>query len=381
MPFPLFFLLAAALGTRESIANRRDKKTALDLEAERINAINNIDLGLDAQGIANKFDARQIRAMQEQFQTGQGLLKSKDLKLQALGAGMLSRLDSAIRQNIQQNETEARADAARLLDQEIVEAGAGKAANEKRFERALVMNRQLNEELQPFGAAQLGFNKVMNLLKNDDQLASLAGLTAFVQSIDDSVVRESELLKYQGANGLITQIVNLVNKSEGRDFDPTTKQSLRNASAALMNAQKTQAVTIVNSFQARAISFALDVEKVLSGIDGTLFTQIPIDRATEEVRQAQADAAEAAFTAAPEEFEEIEPSGVARAGAKGIAVVQEIMRATGMLIRGSKMIKDKDGNLFELTVQGEVIPIEEAEILRASRQNQQDVIDATSGGP
>ena len=57
------------------------------------------------------------------------------------------------------------------------------------------------------------------------------------------------------------------------------------------------------------------------------------------------------------------------------------MRATGMLIRGSKMIKDKDGNLFELTVQGEVIPIEEAEILRASRQNQQDVIDATSGGP
>ena len=94
--------------------------------------------------------------------------------------------------------------------------------------------------------------------------------------------------------------------------------------------------------------------------------------------QVQADEAERAFAEHPEEFKEVKPSGVARASALGIAVIEEIMSATGMLIRGSKILEGA-GKLFELTTEGKVIPIEEAEILRATRKNQQDVINATSG--
>ena len=294
MPFPAFFALAAALGAREHIRERRTGRRMLDAENDRLTAINNIDLGIDAMGGSNQFDAVQMEAMQRQFTTAQGMLRSKDPKLQAIGSNMLLDLDSAVRGNIQQNETEARADFVRTLDQEIVDTGIGKADNEKRFERELKMNTQLNQELKSFTDARLSYSKVMNLLDNNDQLASLAGLTAFVQAIDNSVVREGELLKYQGANGFITQIVNLVNKSEGRDFDPTTKQSIRNAAAALANAEKGRAIAITNSYQDRAVSFGLSPERVLSGVDDSLFTPIQIDRSAQIEAEAQADEAEAA---------------------------------------------------------------------------------------
>lgn len=363
MPFPAFFLLAAALGGRDFLANRAEKESLLDREAERIDAINKIGLGLDAQGVSNQFDARQIEAMQEQFISAQAMLRSKDPKLQALGASRIQALDSAIRGNIQQNETEARADLIRLQDQEVVEAGAGKADNEKRFERSLKMNEQLNAELKPFGAAQLAFGKVMNLLDNDDQLASLAGLTAFVQAIDDSVVREGELLKYQGANGFITDLVNRVNKSEGRDFDPATKRSIRNAAAALMNAQKTQATAIVNSYQDRATSFVLDVPKVLSGIDENLFTPIPIDRTAQDAREAEADAAEAAAGDIRPLREDlatvggviVEPSftNLGEGGALIADKALQAWQAGGRALRGASLhINGTTGEIWEKDAQG-----------------------------
>lgn len=368
MPFPAFFLLAGALGAREGILNRREKGRLLDLEAERQDTINSIDLGIDAIGGSNQFDARQIEVMQRQFQTAQGMLRSKDPNLQAIGANMLQDLDSAVRGNIQQNETEARADFVRLQDQEVLAAGLGKADNEKRFERELAMNRQLNTELKSFTDAQVSFDKVNNLLDNDDQLASLAGLTAFVQAIDNSVVREGELLKYQGANGTITQIVNLVNKSEGRDFDPATKQSIRNASAALINAEKSRAIAITNSYQDRAISFALDPTRVLSGVDEKLFTRLQIDRTAQEAAEAQADAAEAAQQTFVEFSEAGEPGFVRQAfeavglegpdlGVAASASLDKALQtwqATGRALRGATLHvdpasgemweRDKDGN-------------------------------------
>jgi hypothetical protein len=107
-------------------------------------------------------------------------------------------------------------------------------------------------------------------------------------------VREGELLKYQGANGFITQIVNLVNKSEGRDFDAVTKQSIRNAAGALMNSEKARATAITTSYQGRATGFGLDPGRVLSGVDESLFTPIQIDREAQQRLELDADAAEAA---------------------------------------------------------------------------------------
>ena len=40
MAFPLFFLLAAALGGAEAISGSRRKRTMLESEAERIDTIN-----------------------------------------------------------------------------------------------------------------------------------------------------------------------------------------------------------------------------------------------------------------------------------------------------------------------------------------------------
>jgi hypothetical protein len=407
MPFPAFFLLAAALGAREGIRGRRTSNRILDQEAERQDDINNIDLGIDAMGGSNKFDAKQIEAMGRQFETAQGMLRSQDEKLQALGANMIADLDTAVRGNIQQNETEARAEFVRQQDQDVAAAGLGKADNEKRMDRELTMNRQLATELRTFESARLSFNKVSNLLKNDDQLASLAGLTAFVQAIDNSVVREGELLKYQGANGFITHIVNMVNKSEGRDFDPVTKQSIQNAAAALVNAEKTRAVAITNSYQDRAVSFGLSPERVMSGVDDTLFTPIVIDKSAQEAAEEEADAAEAAqltFT----EFADAEPAGaIERAfnavglegpdlGAGVSAALDKSLQAwqdTGRALRGATLhIDPGTGELWERSADGEWRQIDgtpdqkrQAEILRLKNstaklppdlQKRQDAIDA-----
>ncbi len=368
MPFPLFFVLATALGARESFLNKRRKGEMLDAEAERQDEINNIDVGINSMGVGNQFDARQIEAMNKQFQTAQGMLRSQDPKLKALGANMIADLDTAVRGNIQQNETEARADLVRQQDQEIVAAGLGQAANERRFTRTLAMNKQLNDELKSYNVAKVSYDKVINLLDNNDQLASLSGLTAFVQSIDNSVVREGELLKYQGANGLITQLVNIINKTSGRDFDPVTKQSIRNASAAILNAEKARATAITNSYQDRAIGFSLDPGKVLSGVDQTLFTPIQIDRAAQEAAEAEADLVEQSFAADQGQFAEQtgEVFGFDIPGTDsrltvnpGANIADRLIKpflsmtaAVGASLRGAKLLQKNDGTLWYLEQDG-----------------------------
>ncbi len=378
MPFPAFFLLAAALGGRETILNRRERGRLLDAEAERQDTINSIDLGINTQTIGNQFDAQQIEAMQRQFQTAQGLLRSKDPKLQAMGANMIQDLDTAVRGNIQQNETEARADFVRLQDQDVLAAGLGKADAEKRFERELTMNRQLNNELKSFQVAQLSFNKVNNLLDNDDQLASLAGLTAFVQAIDNSVVREGELLKYQGANGLVTQLVNIVNKSEGRDFDPATKQSVRNAAAALMNAEKSRAVAITNSYQDRAVSFSLRPDRVLSGVDENLFTPITIEDEAQQLREQQADAAELQFQ--QNQLKPIEPSLSSRIIAPSIEGSQDILADIRRSLTGARLLRnDKTGELFEQAQDGTMTRVGRDNVFHTERGRTYRLVDLGEG--
>jgi len=292
MPFPLFFAIAGALGANEVITNRRENKRMLDEEAERQDTINNINLGLDNLPDGNVYDARQIQALYEQRVTAQSLLRSKDPKQQQLGATMLNSVSTGIRTFIQQNENEARADKVRQRDREIILAG-------DKTSRELTMNRQLREDLEPFNDSLTKFRKVMNLLDASDQLASVSALTIYIQQLDDSVVREADQLRYQGTNGLIIEVINILNKNVGKDFDPATKQALRNALAATQNAEKATALAIVNSTQETAISFSLSTDRVLAGIDKNLFT--PIDISAEAQRRAddQAAAIEAAQISLP----------------------------------------------------------------------------------
>ena len=388
MPFPAFFVLAAALGAREHIREKRAGRKMLDAEADRQDEINNIDLGIEAMGGTNQFDAQQMQAMGKQFQTAQAMLRSQDPKMQSIGANMLQDLDGAVRGNIQQNENEARADFVRQQDQEVVAAGLGQEANERRFTREMTMNTQLNNELKAFTAAQLSHAKVTNLLDNDDQLASLAGLTAFVQAIDNSVVREGELLKYQGANGMITQIVNLINKSEGKDFDPATKQSIRNAAGALVNAEKSRAIAVTNSYQDRAVSFGLNPERVLSGVDESMFTPMQIDKTAQLEAEAQADIAEQALAVQPDTFTEQtgEVAGFDIPGDMRVTInpsdnitnrfVKPFISMTasiGRTLRGAKLMQKNDGTLW----------IQEADgsLSRVTNQDFKNLQEQVGGSP
>lgn len=350
MPFPAFFLLSAALGGREALRNRRGKKRALDIEAERIDQINNIDLGINAQGRESKFDARQIEVMQRQFQTAQALMRSPNQQQQALGINMIQDLDSAVRANIQQNETEARADKVREQDQEIVATALTKGDNEQRLARELVMNRQLRTELAAGREAEVLQSKVSNALLNGDITGSQIALTAMIQAIDGSVVRARELRNYQSTNGAINFMVNALNKLEGGDFTEQTKVSIRNGIAALTNAERTRSMALTESFQARAVAFGLDPKRVLAGIDTNLFTPLPINREAQEALEAKADAAEAAF--AEGRFEEIDPNLATKVSAAAISGSREILSSIRRQLTGAKLIRNDKGELFEQAPDG-----------------------------
>ena len=287
MPFPLFFALAAALGGREIVRDRRAGRRMIDQEAERLEVINNIDLGIGTMGASNIYDARKIAALYDQQTTAQAMLSSKDPKQREIGGRLLQGIRLATLDGIQQNETESREDAVREKDREIVSL-------KNRTDREIAMSGQLNVELRPFMNAKTSYDKVINLLDNNTFLSSISALVAFIQAIDDSVVREGELLKYTGSNGMIEQYVNAVNKASGRDMTVGMKNDIRNAAAAIINAEKTRAMVITNSFQDRATAFGLSAEKVMSGIDPSLYTLTPINREAEIEAQAAADLAEKA---------------------------------------------------------------------------------------
>lgn len=369
MPFPAFFLLAAALGGREVVNNRREKGRLIDLEAERQDTINNIDIGLNAQTISNEFDAQQVEAMARQEQTALTMLSSKNPALQAAGSRMLQSLQTGILANIQQNETEARADRQRLRDQEVLQAGALLAENEGRLARGITLNEQLREDIAPVLDAQVKYDKINNLLDNNNFLASVSGLTAFVQSIDDSVVREGELLKYQGANGLIIQLVNLVNKAEGKDFDKTTKQSIRNAAAALVNAERARGLALTTAYQARAISFNADPKVALSGIEPTLFNEIPFIGEAQELTQ-EFDAGD---------FEVVEPRFPATFITATITGAQDILSEIRQGLTGAKLLSNDQGELFEQATDGTITQVGQNNIFTTADGRTLELVDNGNG--
>ena len=255
MPFPAFFLLAGALGAREHLINRRARQDMLDLEAERQNTINDIDIGLGDVSTANQLDQEMVRVMQSQTRDAKAMLRSKDPQLRQLGAQRISQLHGAVQQFVQQNETQAIAAEQQRLDDEVEAAALGKAENEATLARGIKLNEQLHDELDGFEESGKAYGKVINLLDNEDLFSSTAALTAFIQSIDNSVVRGPEKLEYAGTNGAVAQFVEMINKAEGRDFEPGLRQDIKNAAAALFNAEKAAAQALVTSYQDRAVQF------------------------------------------------------------------------------------------------------------------------------
>ncbi len=367
MPFPLLLLALAGGGaTAVAVGAKKGIQREFENEADRVRRVNEIDVGLGEASASNRFDEEALAVMAAQLQDAQSNLRSKSSRLRALGAARIQALDQALRGTIQQNEKEARLDLIRDMDRIIAATGVTRAANEQRFEREMAMNNQVLTDLKPFFEAQRSFNKVMNLLKNNDQLASLAGLTAFVQGIDNSVVREGELLKYQGANGFITQLVNSVNKSEGKDFDPATKQSVRNAAASLLNSEKAIAMSLTNMHQDRAIGFALDPERVMAGVDDSMFTPIPIDREAQLRLEAEADEFEASLKARQDalpEFSDIDEPGIVGKASQALGLqppslstafsvtadkALQVWQATGRNLRGASLhIDPQTGEIWE----------------------------------
>lgn len=396
MPLPVIPLFLGLLGL-QGVSTRREKKTLMEREAERIRVLNNLDIGLDNLGGSNEFDAIKVDAMLRQEQTALGLMKSLDPEQQKIGAAMLARLDTAVRGEIQQNETEARADDVRREEAEIAAAGVLLTGDARRRAEDLKIREQLDDSLQPFMLAQTNYEKVINLLENDDHLASLAGLTAFVQSIDNSVVREGELIKYQGANGLVARIVTMMNKAAGEDFDEKTKQSVRNAAAALINAEKSRATIITNSYQARAVAFRMNVERVMSGVDRTLFSPIQIDFEAQALRNAEADAIENQFNAQPDEFvrQTGEVAGVDIPGtSKRLSInptsninnrlvipFLQLVDSIGRGLRGAELFEKKDGTLWIKERNGKMRRVNNQDYINLSNFDQGGQSDAVQLTP
>jgi len=252
------------------------KQALLELEAERAAEIDALDIGLDQSTPQNAFDQEQLRIMSEQFATAKAMLASNDPQMNALGRTMVTNLSQAVRAQTQQNETEARASQNAARTAEI-------ASMSTNYERDLAFANDIRKDVvAPYVEQQDSYNKVIELLDSGERLGFEAAFTAFVQGIDNSVVREGERLIYGGANGVVAQAVDMFNKWAGGEASTRSIQALKNSAASLMNARLSTVQGILATYESQVTAFGGDTERVFSVVPKTLYTPAPIDRSAQQ---------------------------------------------------------------------------------------------------
>lgn len=251
------------------------KQAVLELEADRARAIAEMDLGINDSTIYNRFDKETVDQLNKQFVTARSMLSSTDPNMVALGGNLITQISSAVRAQTQQNENEMRADvnAARLA--EI--AAMGKADD-----RDLAFANDIRKDVvAPWVIQRDSYNKVVNLIDSGERLGFEAAFTAFVQGIDNSVVREGERLLYGGSNGLVTQAVDMFNKWAGGEQSERTTQALKNSAAALLNARKATSESVLKTYEDQVNAWGGDTDKVFSVVPAELYQHTPMDRSTQ----------------------------------------------------------------------------------------------------
>ena len=139
-----------------------------------------------------------------------------------------------------------------------------------------------------------------------------------------------------------------------------------------------RAIAITNSFQDRAVGFGLDPDRVMSGVDGSLFTRIVIDRSVQIAAEQRADAAEERL-AAGSSFDTVEPSLRSQIVAPVIGGASILTAEISRSLRGSKLVREPNGTLFEQAADGTLTEVGRNDLFKLADGRTLQLVDRGQG--
>jgi hypothetical protein len=120
----------------------------------------------------------------------------------------------------------------------------------------------------PVAAGLQSIRAAEALLNSDNPFADVASLTSFIKSIDNSVVRPSEMDAYNASVGLLNQVESIYQRAKGDGvLTPASRQALRKSLQALRENYQTILEGQNEFYREEAKASGVEPSRVLRGLD------------------------------------------------------------------------------------------------------------------
>lgn len=305
-------------------------------------------------------DLSTLATLQTQATIADRMRQSPNEAVRDAGMRMFSDILAAQRDFAQKQEADR-------IAAETLRADTSLGAENLRYERDMKLSNDLRRDVvTPFQQQMLNFSKARELLATGDRLGYDFAFTMAIQSLDGSVVRDSERLAYTGSSGLTAQAVDLFNKWQGERSEEA-EAALVNAVEAMYGSTVETYRGTVDTFRRQTEAYGGDWGRVGSVVpefsewyDGGGRRGSPGGGTEAGGGPLEAAARELGDTPALGELERVEPSLVGRLAGDAVRGGFMITDEMRMQLEGSELVRAADGRMYERRPDGSLKPREAA---------------------
>jgi hypothetical protein len=177
-----------------------------------------------------------------------------------------------------------------LISKEIMDKRLGELdATERRNvnESASKLRAERDKTTAPISAGLQSIRAAEALLNSDNPFGDVASLTSFIKSVDNSVVRPSEMDAYNASVGLLNQIESVYQRAKGDGvLTPASRQALRASLQGLRENYQTILEGQNEFYRSESTASGIDPARVLREVDpGKVEASTDDTRELEEVNR------------------------------------------------------------------------------------------------
>ena len=225
----------------------------------------NFASGLGMAGLRTQanLNAQQKMALDREFiEASIGLKKTQALG--ALGGGEKPKASTDRGKAIQDYN-------AGLIDGDALAARLGEIESAERRnvnQSASTLRAERDKTIAPISAGLQSIRAAEALLNSNNPFGDVASLTSFIKSVDNSVVRPSEMDAYNASVGLLNQIESIYQRAKGDGvLTPASREALRKSLQGLRENYQQILAGQDEFYKSEAAASGVDPSRVLRGVD------------------------------------------------------------------------------------------------------------------
>jgi hypothetical protein len=220
-------------------------------------------VGMAGLRTANQLNAQQKMALDREFiEASIGLKKAQTLG--ALGGGEKPKASTDRGKAIQDYN-------AGLIDGDALAARLGEIESAERRnvnQSASTLRAERDKTIAPISAGLQSIRAAEALLNSNNPFGDVASLTSFIKSVDNSVVRPSEMDAYNASVGLLNQIESIYQRAKGDGvLTPASREALRKSLQGLRENYQQILAGQDEFYKSEAAASGVDPSRVLRGVD------------------------------------------------------------------------------------------------------------------